>query len=143
MSPKLRITLVAGAVAILVVAFVLLRPDSEPSDSGPISTTPPAAGETGAVAHPKPKPPKSTKIVVRDSAPVGGVKRIKVKKGERIRFTVASDVSDEVHFHGYDVSKPVGPGSPAKFVVPARLDGIYEVELEQRAIPIAEVRVEP
>lgn len=143
MSPKLRITLVASAVAILVVAFVLLRPGSEPTDSAPTATTPAATGETGAVARPKPKPPKSTKIVVRDSAPVGGVKRIKVKKGEKIRFTVASDVSDEVHLHGYDVSKPVGPGSAAKFVVPARLDGIYEVELEQRAIPIAEVRVEP
>lgn len=143
MSTKPRIMLLAGAVAILVIAFVLLKPGGDSSNSEPAATTPVTTGNTGAVAKPKPSPPKSIKIVVRDAAPVGGVKKIRVAKGDKIRFTVSSDVSDEVHFHGYDVSKPVGPGSPAKFVVPARLDGIFEVELEQRAIPIAEVRVEP
>lgn len=143
MSRNLRMILAASALAVMVVAFILVKPSDEAPAPTPAATpaTPSATRSTEAAA--KPKKPKSTKIVVRNGAPVGGVKKITIDKGKKLRFTVISDVSDEVHFHGYDISKPVGPGEPAKFVVPTKLDGIYEVELEQRAIPIAEVRVNP
>lgn len=143
MSRSHRILLAASALVVMVVAFILVRPGEEAptptAEPTPLTTS--ATGSTGAT--PKPKKPKSTRIVVKNGAPVGGVKKITIDKGKKLRFTVFSDVSDEVHFHGYDISKPVGPGEPAKFVVPTRLDGIYEVELEERAIPIAEVRVNP
>lgn len=141
MSRSLRIILAASALAVVAVALILVKP----SDEAPTTrATPAVTSATGSTAGTsKPKKPKPTKIVVRNGAPVGGVKKISAEKGEKLRFTVFSDVSDEVHFHGYDISKPVGPGKPAKFVVTTRLDGIYEVELEQRAIPIVEVRVNP
>jgi hypothetical protein len=133
--------LASSALIVMVVAFILLKP----GDDAPVPTsTPEATSATGSTQEAsKPKQPRPTKLVVRAGAPVGGVKKISIDKGKKLRFTVFSDVADEVHFHGYDVSKPVGPGEPARFVVPARLDGIYEVELEQRAIPIAEIRVNP
>jgi hypothetical protein len=54
-----------------------------------------------------------------------------------------SDVEDEVHVHGYDVSKEVAAGGTAKFSFPAEITGVFEVELEQTAVPIANLQVNP
>jgi hypothetical protein len=83
------------------------------------------------------------RIVVRDGEPVGGVKRLEYSAGEEIRFEVESDVAEEVHVHGYDVSKDVAAGSSVRFVIPADIEGIFEVELERLGVQIAELRVNP
>jgi hypothetical protein len=58
-------------------------------------------------------------------------RRVRVDRGERVRIQVEADVADEVHVHGYDLKRPVGPGKPATIEFAADLPGIYEVELEQ------------
>ena len=63
--------------------------------------------------------------------------------GDTIRFTVSSDQSDEVHVHGYDLEKPVGPGAPARFSFSADADGIFEVELHGSGAQIASLEVQP
>jgi hypothetical protein len=60
-----------------------------------------------------------------------------------VRFTVTSDVAEEVHVHGYDILKEVAPGAPARFRFEATFEGIFEVELERSGEPILELRVEP
>jgi len=43
-------------------------------------------------------------------------------------------------------SRPVGPGKRARFVFEARLEGIFELELEHAGVvpvALAEVRVQP
>ncbi len=151
MSTNKRIVAGILAVGVVVVAFLVARPDSstptDPTTKSDVVTPTSVTGSSGpssadATAPARPKNP-AIQIVVKNGKPVGGVEKISVDKGDRIKFTVRSDVADEVHFHGYDISKEVGPGEPAKFSVPATLDGIYEVELEQRALPIAEIRVNP
>jgi hypothetical protein len=57
-------------------------------------------------------------------------RRVGVERGERVRIQVESDQADEVHVHGYDLKRPVGPGKPATVEFAADLPGIYEVELE-------------
>jgi hypothetical protein len=57
-------------------------------------------------------------------------RRVGVERGERVRIKVESDQADEVHVHGYDLKRPVGPGKPATIEFAADLPGIYEVELE-------------
>ncbi len=148
MTTRKRIAAGIIAALVIVVAFVIARPDGNSStDSNEVATpTAPTSstGSTADVAAHKDRPKVDQNvIVVKNGKPVGGVEKITVDKGDKIKFTVRSDVSDEVHFHGYDISKEVGPGESAKFSVPATLDGIYEVELEQRAVPIAEIRVNP
>ena len=64
-------------------------------------------------------------------------------KADRIRFQVDSDVSDEVHVHGYDISEDVEAGGSVRFDFPASLEGIFEVELEDHSEQIAELRVNP
>ncbi len=82
-------------------------------------------------------------IVVKDGQPVGGVQELTFTEGDDIRFRVESDVSDEVHFHGYDVGEDVEAGGSVDFDVPATITGVFEVELEERVVPLAEITVEP
>jgi hypothetical protein len=97
-----------------------------------------------ATATPTPRPtPSAVRIRAVNLKPVGGVKRIRVKKGDIVRFTVTSDKADSVHLHGYDVEKPVGPGTPARYVFKASIDGIFEVELENAASQLISLRVDP
>ncbi len=83
------------------------------------------------------------RIRVRGGVPVGGIARPRVDKGDRVVFVVTSDVADEVHVHGYDLSRDVGPGQPARIAFRATIVGRFEVELEDRRVPIAELTVNP
>ncbi len=82
-------------------------------------------------------------IAIKNGSPAGGVRTLTYIKGDQIRFKVTSDVSDEIHVHGYDLMKDVKAGGSVRFDFPASLDGIFEVELEGRKEQIAELRVNP
>jgi hypothetical protein len=81
------------------------------------------------------------RVVVRDGVPVGGVARETADRGDRVVVLVTSDVSDHVHVHGYDLMRDVGPGSPARIAFRATIPGRFEIELEDRGVPIAELTV--
>jgi hypothetical protein len=152
MSSRARIGIVAAAVVVLVVGFIIangsgdddkakttaktttVAPDTTATDLGTstpeTTTTPPAA-------------PAIPIIRVVDAKPQGGVKRITFTKGDTIKFTVRSDTTDEIHFHGYDVHKDVKAGGSATFSVPATIEGRFVVELEDHGTQIAEVEVNP
>jgi hypothetical protein len=82
-------------------------------------------------------------IVVQNGKPVGGVADLTYEKGDRIHFRVKSDVSDEVHVHGYDLMKDVRAGGEIDFDFPATIEGVFEAELEERKEEIVELRVNP
>ena len=151
MSRSTRFTLIAVAVVAVAVAFVALQPDDdEDSAQQPAGAaraeatgTAPDGRTTPSEAEPAPERPEVQRIAVRDGQPVGGLAEIEAEKGDTVRFTVTSDAPHEVHLHGYDISKDVARGGPARFRFEASIDGIYEIELEDTATPIAELRVEP
>ena len=140
----------AAAVVLAVVLLVVLKDDggegSSKSETATPATSKPAkeVAPSGAAKEPpaKEKPAIPT-IVVRNGRPVGGVAELSFQAGEDIRFKVTSDVSDELHLHGYDISKEVEAGGSVNFDFPAEIEGIFELELEQRAVPIAELQVDP
>ena len=139
MTARSRLPILLAGVVVIVLAFIFLRPDDEKKRTGAQSTTP--AKTTAA----KPAAPavKQVRIEIVDGQPVDGVKKVRVTKGETVALNVASDVSDEVHLHGYDVSREVAPGKPAQLKFKATIEGIFEVELENRGIEIASLRVDP
>ena len=129
MSRGQRLGLVALAVTVAVVAFVLARPDdSDENASDPArstQTTPaPAPGEPTATTDTRPE----QRVRLRDHKPEGGVAEIKVKKGDLVRMVVESDVADQIHVHGYDLEQEAGPGAPARFSFRAEVEGVFEVE---------------
>ena len=153
MSKVQRYGLLGAAAVIAVVAFVLLSPGGDDTAESPTqpagleepSATPPVT-EPQAEARPQEEPspePGSEEIVVRDGEPVGGVRTISVKAGEQVRLAVTSDAPDEVHVHGYDLTEDVTPGQAARLRFPADLEGVFEVELEESHVQVAELEVEP
>lgn len=144
MSRNQRLALLAVAAVIAVVAVVVLGTggDDEKAEQAPVA----APGEEQEQPTVTTRSPESlaTRIEIADGEPVGGVKEISVKKGERIRFFVQSpDTSDEVHLHGYNVSKDLSPGHPVRFNVPATIEGVFAVELEGAKTQILQLTVEP
>lgn len=138
MSRGRRLALIGLVVVVAVVGFVIAKSGSD--DNKTTATTSTTNGVTVKGTTPQNVP---IQIVVKDGKPVGGVKKIKLKKGDPVRFTVSSDVSDEVHVHGYDFMKDVQKGGSVKFDFPAKIDGVFEVELESRSEQIASLEVEP
>jgi hypothetical protein len=142
----------AAAIAVIgviaaVVLFVVLRDDDdgEPNVAATTTeTTTPANGGGGGGEKPEPPPePELATIVVKNGQPVGGVQELEFDNGGRIRFLVESDIDEEVHLHGYDVSKEVSAGGEVEFDVPATIEGVFEVELEESVVPLAEITVGP
>jgi heme/copper-type cytochrome/quinol oxidase subunit 2 len=121
MSQRGRLALIALVVIAAVAGFVIASSGGDNSNktSGPVQ------------------------IQVKGAKPVGGVKTIGVKKGDPVRFTVTSDVADEIHVHGYDFHKDVTKGGSVSFSFPAKIDGEFIIELEKRGEQIASLKVAP
>jgi hypothetical protein len=149
MSRSTRLGLLAVALVILVVAFLALRPSSDdPETTADAPTATPTLTDTatpapGATDTPTPTPtPKPTV----DPGPLltgSKVVKIRVDKGETVRFRVRSPEDDEVHIHGYDIKKDVKAGETANVSFKATIDGIFEIEFEDAGKQIAELRVDP
>jgi ABC-type glycerol-3-phosphate transport system substrate-binding protein len=85
--------------------------------------------------------PTVVNIVVVNASPQGGIVRQTVNKGDRVVLVVKSDVADEIHLHGYDLSRDVAAGGTARLPFTATLPGRFEVELESRGVQIADLTV--
>src|ERR687892_624953 len=143
-----RAGIAVAALAVAVVLFVVLAGADEPETDAPTTepqstqatteggseaetttTTQPDAEVTSGGESPEPEAPTIERIVVRDGTPVGGVARLEYGRGERVRFTVRSDSAEEVHVHGFDLMKDVPANGTVRFVFPADIEGVFEVEL--------------
>ena len=107
-------------------------------DSTTASSTETTTTDTTTTAAEK---PTVVNIVVVNAAPQGGIVRQTVNKGDRVVLVVKSDVADEIHLHGYDLSRDVTAGGTARLPFTATLPGRFEVELESRGVQIADLTV--
>ncbi|HEU4656192.1 MAG TPA: hypothetical protein VFR97_01640 [Capillimicrobium sp.] len=164
MSRTQRSLVLALAVVVLVVGFVIARSAGDDDGDGASSTTATTAaqaqtqaaapeGEAGSEADAKaeatedeataPAEPKPQLIVVKGGAPVGGVARLEATKGDRVEFRVRSDAPDELHVHGYEIEEELPAGRTVDVSFPADIDGRFEIELHGSETQIAELEVQP
>jgi hypothetical protein len=143
-----RALLGAALLIVAIVLFLVLQDEGgdDAADNG--GGTDAAARTKSGSGGEKSKGTKATEpstpiIAIENGEPVGGVAELEFTAGDRIRFEVDSDVADEVHVHGYDLMKDVDAGGSVGFDFPATIEGVFEVELEDRAEQIAELRVTP
>ena len=149
MSKTLRLAFLGVAVAILVVAFLILRPSSDdPETTADAPTATPTATATATIAPDEtetPTPTPTPKPTVDPGPVLTGSKVVKLRydKGETVRFQVKAPEDEEVHVHGYDIAKDVKAGQTARMAFKATIDGIFEIEFENSGKQIAELRVDP
>jgi hypothetical protein len=141
-SNRARALLGLGVLAAAVVLFIVLSSGSDDGSSTQqttrTSTNGTSSGATAAAGN-----QQRYTIIVKNAKPLGGVKKLVYKKGEQVRFVVRSDVTDEIHVHGYNRLSDVRAGGSVRFDFPAKLEGVFDIELEQRGEQIAELRVNP
>jgi cytoskeletal protein RodZ len=162
MSGVQRAGIVLGALAVLLIVFLVLRGGNDNGSSSSSSSaqttatstaqgTPSATtGETendsgsgsGSASTAAPTAAART-IRVVNGQPQGGVKTVSFKKGDQVVLKVQSDVADEIHVHGYDLKKDVAKGGSVTFNFKATIEGRFEVELENAGTQIANLEVTP
>jgi FtsP/CotA-like multicopper oxidase with cupredoxin domain len=140
MTRNQRIGLVVAALVVAVLAFVIAQPGDD-EDDGERAATTPAQTETGGTDDggapapeeteeepPPPPEPEVTRIRMRGGSVVGGAQDIEVTRGDTVRIVVTSDAADEIHLHGYDITRTPAPGQPARFRFRADAEGAFEIE---------------
>jgi hypothetical protein len=143
-SRRTGIAVAVLGVAVAVVLFIVLSGgDDDDSSSDAVTTTTTTGGGGETTKTTTTTEPKIATMVIRDGEPVGGVQDLSFDEGDDIRFRVESDAAWEIHLHGYDIPKEVEAGGSVEFDVPATIEGVFEVEIEQTATQIAEITVNP
>jgi hypothetical protein len=135
-----RVVIGVAAVAIVVALFFVFRPSDEGASTGGTTTT---TSSTATPPPPSPPPAARVQIVVEGGRPVGGVRSVTVAKNRRVVLVVTSDIPEEVHLHGYNVARDVGPGEPARIPFRATIVGTVEVEFEHSGVPLARITTKP
>lgn len=145
--------LIAASLGLLLSLFVALRPDGDGEDA--VQTTPSATTAAGTTTPATTEtetdvtttaPPSDETVRIRIALPsdaVPSVRRFSVRQGRAVEIVVRTELIDNVHLHGYDLTADVGPGKPGRIEFTADAAGIFELELEERGLPIAELEVRP
>jgi hypothetical protein len=147
-SRRAGIALAVLGVAVAVVLFIVLSGDDDSSSETTTAavTTTTTTNDNGGGEKDTTTTTAEAKvptIVIKDGEPVGGIEELSFNEGDEIRFEVESDADWEIHLHGYDIPMDVKAGGSVEFDVPATFEGVFEVEIEETATPIAEITVNP
>lgn len=153
----ITVALGLGAIVLAGILYLVLRPDdSEPAADTTSSETQPTTTQvtttqettttvaTTTVQTTTTTPadqPQRVNVRFENGEVVGGLVEAEIVQGSQVVLTVRADVTDEVHLHGYDLTADVAPGQPGRITFRASDVGVFEVELEELGIPIAELTV--
>lgn len=143
-SGRLHAALLIATTVVLTGCAGTDEPDAGAESSASSSTSAPTSAPPSATsANPSSAAPAGTNIAVTYTGgqATGNTGRIPVTAGEQVNITVISDVADEIHLHGYDLSAPVGPEAPGTLTFQATIPGVFEVELEQLGTLLFTVQV--
>ena len=136
-----RLTFLGIAVVIAAVALILLAGGEDEtgnranSPQTPTPTATAADGEETPTPTPTPKPSPLLQA--------GKVRKLIFDQGDTVRFRVRHDTAEEIHIHGYDITKEVEPNKTATVSFKASITGIFEIEFHGSGTQIAELKVEP
>ena len=147
MSRNQRLGFLGIAAVIAIAAIIVLSAgggsdEQEATDTASRPTTTPTASATaeGETPTPTPTPTPEPKPPLLQA---GKVTKLRFTEGETVRFRVRHDSPEHVHIHGYDIMKDLEPGKTVTISFKATITGIFEIELEDSAEQIGELRVDP
>jgi heme/copper-type cytochrome/quinol oxidase subunit 2 len=134
-----KVALIAAGLGLIVSLYFALSPGGD--DETTPTTTAAQTTTAATTTAPEPQVVRISVSVPGDKAPT--VKHFTIQQGRQVVFVVESELADEVHLHGYDLSADVAPGAPATIRFKATAPGLFEAELESRSLAIAEIEVRP
>ena len=138
-SGTLLAAVVATAVLVGCAAPQRPAPDGPSPALSPASPSRPAPATELSTAEPT-EAGERVEVTIA-AGEVAGPGRVTVAVGTKMQVVVTSDVADEVHVHGYDLSAPVRAGDPATLLFTAGIPGVFEVELEDSDTHLFELEV--
>lgn len=139
MSNARRVGLIAGGIAVAVLAFLALRPTPAPEPAQQASDT----KDQPSTTPPRPAPKPRYQSIPVPSGEAADVAEVEVKKGETVRLSFRAEGPGEIHIHGYDRYVQLKGARAARVAFEADIDGVFEVENHDTGAPVAELKVEP
>lgn len=129
---KTPLALMGAAGAALAALYGWVSPQPQP---GPAPTV--------AAAPVSPAPAAREFDFEITQGRVNGPPLLAVTQGERVTLRVRSDVADELHVHGYELSAPLPAGEVVALAFIAGKAGRFEVELHKAHREIGALEVQP
>ncbi len=108
---------------------------------GGCGTEPAPSGAGAGAAAPSAPAGTTVRLGYADGEVTGGTQRVPVPLGEMVTLVVTGDVAGEVHVHGYDSYLDVTPGAEARVTFPAGIPGVFEVEVHDSGLVLAQLEV--
>jgi plastocyanin len=106
---------------------------SESAAASATPTTAPSSARPAATTSEAPKVDATVDVVVANGRVTPNAKNVRVSRGDRVRFTINSDVDESIHIHGYDLTAEARTGKPGAVTFVADQSGVFEVETHESA----------
>ncbi|MBG0829285.1 hypothetical protein HS041_16075 [Planomonospora sp. ID67723] len=123
------------AACLLVAACNVSTGHHVPGADHAVATAPPAYDAYGA-----PKGP-TVEITITGGRVSPAPGRVEAVKGHAVRLVVTSDIADELHIHGFDLTHPLEAGEPATVDFVADRTGLFEVETHESGLVLTQIAV--
>lgn len=144
----------ALGVAILAGLFVALRPHGPASPAAgeaapsPAEPSPSASPEPASTPVPPPREEgesaaRTFDLVVAGGKLVSGPATIVLTQGDLVVLRVRSDLDDELHLHGYDLTLALRTNKTGSLAFQADRSGRFEFELHHGGVEIGALEVQP
>lgn len=125
------IILVVG-ILLLVGLFVLSKPKQQNIN--------PQEPQTSVTLPPQ---KKIFELTIKNKKLVSGPETVKVNEGDHVGLKITSDIPEELHLHGYDISVDLEKDVPAELSFVASISGRFVYELEKSKTDLGAVEVQP
>lgn len=131
-----NITIIAVTIALLVLVYALLKLDKS---SRPVQEEQKNNLEVATTT----KNQETISYINYNSTDKSQVPVLKFKEGVKVKLSITSDIIDEAHLHGYDISVEVSKNTPGILEFEAKKSGRFPIELEKNGKEIAVVEIYP
>ena len=105
------------------------------------STTEEAPAETSQAAPTPVEIGQRIEVEVAGGQVTGDTGRVPVAVGATVMLVITTDVADEVHVHGYDMTAELEPGTETAVTFDATIPGVFEVELHGSGTALLSLQV--
>lgn len=134
-----------AAVVILGALLIVFKPDAPMTAPEPVTEVQTSTPEVPAASIAATVAPAATTVQwrIEKGRLVSGPPVLRVTQGSLLNLSFVSDRRDEVHIHGYDLSRKLEAGVPATLEFSASHSGRFELELHHADVEFTVLEVLP